>query len=77
MTQNLFTIQAGGKTYQRRAWTGGDTPDKLAFATPGFIPLYIAFIEDEIKDFGRKPDKETLEIFCNRAELDAWRTLNP
>lgn len=73
---NLFTIEANGKTYNRRAWTGGDAPTKIEFRIPEFSNLYLAFLQDQIKDFGQTPDMDTLEIFKNRAELDAWRTLN-
>lgn len=83
---NFSTIQTDtGKTYQRMAWTGGDTPDKLFPVTPDEQALVMAFLNESIALCGGldlwecagTSAQERLAIFQNRANLDAWRTLHP
>lgn len=77
----MFTIKANGQTYNIKAWTGGDTPDfskSLPFSKREYDNLVAAFYEEQYKIYNSKLPlpSDVHEIFLNRAELDAWRTLN-
>ena len=80
-----YTIKANGKTFQRIAWTGGDTPTKESFRNSEFRSLVRAYFDDQIRDCGGldlwacagTSALERARIFWNRAKLDAHRTLNP
>lgn len=74
-----------GYSYELRAWTGGDKPD-IDFAKDEVAQDLIgALIDGQIKDScgldfwacAGTSASERLEIFTNRAILDAWRTLHP
>ena len=80
----MFNITTkSGKVYERHAWTGGDTPDDQAASNPEYQELVAAFLDEQIAECGGldmwEPSTsaaERLAIFQNRANLDAWRTLN-
>jgi hypothetical protein len=83
---SLYQITTStGKTYQRTAWTGGDTPDKLFPVTPDEQALVMAFLNESISLCGGlnlwecagTSAQDRFAIFQNRATLDAWRTLHP
>lgn len=72
---NLYTIKTkSGKEYKRYAWTGGNVPERIYMQIPEYRELYDAFLQDQLTDYGSHPDIDTIHIFMNRAELDAWRT---
>lgn len=80
--KDLYTIQANGKTYNKRAWTGGDVPDwnkSTTFTKGEYDNLVEAFYLEQYREYNSKLPLPTdvHEIFLNRAQLDAWRTLNP
>jgi hypothetical protein len=72
-----------GKTYERRAWTGGDVPIVTSEATRAFKELRSAFFRESLRECGGLDlwkcagtgSSERVRIFWNRASLDAWRTL--
>lgn len=82
---NLYTITtASGRTYERRAWTGGDKPD-IDFAATEGLELVQAYYQEQVDECGGldlwecagTSAAERAEIFRNRAVLDAWRTMHP
>lgn len=46
----LHEIEANGKVYQRRAWTGGDVPNRNVEHEPEYCALVEAFYQDQIHD---------------------------
>ena len=74
-----------GRVYQRRTWTGGDTPPSNWEKTSPASDLVKAFLDEQIAqclgldywECAGTSAAERLEIFRNRAVLDAWRTMNP
>lgn len=49
--QKLYYIEANGRMYSRRAWTGGDAPrDNEEPLNPEFAGLVDAFYRDQIQD---------------------------
>lgn len=72
------------KVYQRRAWTGGDTPPS-GFVSEEFHRLVAAFYNEMLAECGGlefwecagTTITEREQMLINRARLDAWRTLNP
>lgn len=71
--------------FLRVAWTGGDVPPPCweRYSHVG-AQLYNFFLEESIAECGRldlwecagTSSEERLEIFKNRARLDAWATFN-
>lgn len=75
-----------GNTYQRYAWTGGDTP-RGQILTTEFKQLRSAFFREYVGECGgldlwKFADgtgtscTERARIFWSWANLDAWRTLH-
>lgn len=75
-------IEVNGKQFERRAWTGGDTPPKR-YDDPDYRALRKLFFRELLAicgplDLWKCAGTEALEragIFWNQASLDAWRTL--
>lgn len=73
--------------FQRTAWTGGDVPPSNWERTNQIgAQLFTFFLEEQIAECGGldfwlcagTTAEERLDIFKNRARLDAWRTFeNP
>lgn len=87
-TMSLTTIKTrDGKVWQRRTWTGGNTPSKAYLLNPKAIKqlrlLRAAFFRESLKECGGldlwvcagTSPLERARIFWKRATLDAWRTL--
>jgi hypothetical protein len=76
-------ITVNGKTYQRYAWTGGDTPrDDEEKHNPDYAALVEWYYNEQVEDCGGldlwecagTSVEDRKAIFRNRARLDAWRT---
>lgn len=67
----MSTVTAGGKVYERRAWTGG-----LMIEMPKLIPLARVLYREQLKDWWNfwncRPDYDTRAIFKGRAWGDAY-----
>jgi hypothetical protein len=68
-----------GRFYKRVSWTGGDTPPTtFPRISNDFKNIRSFFFREQINGFknywGDMPNRDTLNIFWNRAHLDAWRT---
>lgn len=83
----IMTIETDFGTFQRKAWTGGDTPNAEFEKTVVGRQLLTFFINDQINDcgglegtlnwlMGGQTLDEKMAIFRNRALLDAWATFN-
>jgi hypothetical protein len=72
-----------GKTYNRRAWTGGDSAPR-GFRCKEYRQLRSAYFREQIADCGGldlwacagTSPLERARIFWGRASCDAWRTVN-
>lgn len=83
---SLFTITTPkGATYNRRAWTGGDSPSHAERRSNSeFKQLRTAFYREQVAECGGlglwacagTSVLERARIFWNRANGDAWRTLD-
>jgi hypothetical protein len=82
-----MTIFTDAGNYERAAWTGGDAPPPNWPLTEDLAGQYVYafFLEEQIRECGGlalwacagTSVDDRLDIFKNRARLDAWRTLNP
>lgn len=70
--------------YNRKAWTGGDTPkDDLLFSDAEYLGLVKFFFREQLKECGGldlwacagTSALDRARIFWNRAKLDAYATL--
>jgi hypothetical protein len=74
-----------GKSYRRRAWTGGDVPSAIDKRNHAFRALRSFFMREQLRECGGldywkcagTSCMERARIFWGRATFDAWRTLNP
>lgn len=58
------------------AWTGGTVPpDDFGPGNDVYEHLLLEQIETYTAFWGTSPDDDTLDIFRNRARLDAWATI--
>ena len=77
--QNLYQIEANGRTYERRAWTGGDVPDIYAMNEREYRELVEAFYQDQIFDAsfnGKLTESEVLAFWeCAGTTPDARREI--
>lgn len=73
-----------GRSFERRAWTGGTTPTKDDKQSPAFKSVRSYFFREQValcgglglwECAGTSP-LERARIFWNRATLDAWRTIS-
>jgi len=77
------TITANGKTYQRRAWTGGEPPppefprqdnrDEWELVQAFYTDSYRCW-QENVQPAGPLPT-DVHQIFMNRARHDAWATM--
>lgn len=74
-----------GNHYERRAWTGGDKPRPDFPLTMEETQVVRVFLDEQLDECGGlglwacagTSPKERLDIFWNRAVMDAWRTMHP
>jgi len=81
----IHFIKTSNGVFMRQAWTGGDVPP-IAWERISQVAseLYAFFLEESIADSGGldfwacagTSAEERLDIFKNRAKLDAWATFN-
>jgi hypothetical protein len=80
-----YVIDTGYGKFQRIAWTGGDTPNpEFSKCWPG-LQLVSFYLMEQIEEcggkenlvnwlFGNQTVQDKIDIFTNRAILDAWVT---